>query len=60
MCVWFVWGGGIQHRDTPFNNADTVWDFTPENYKKIEEILTKYPPNYKRSGGLARLLGMAG
>lgn len=49
----------MQHRDTPFNNADTVWDFTPENYQKIEEILTKYPPNYKRSGRLAKFLCMA-
>jgi len=38
------------HRDTPNNNADTVWDFTPENYAQIDDVLSKYPPNYKRSG----------
>jgi len=37
------------HRDTPNNNLDTPWDFTPENYEKIKQILAKYPPNYKRS-----------
>jgi len=42
--------GGGQHRNTPFNNEDTLWDFTPENYLEIEKILKKYPPNYKRSG----------
>jgi hypothetical protein len=47
MCVMVVCA---QHRDTPNNNQDTVWDFTPENYKEIETILKKYPPNYKRSG----------
>lgn len=45
-------GSGLmgQHRDTAYNNADTVWDFTPENYAKIDDVLSKYPPNYKRSG----------
>jgi len=37
------------HRDTPNNNRDTLWDFTPENYTEIEKQLKKYPPNYKRS-----------
>jgi hypothetical protein len=48
VCVYGRgWG---QHRNTPFNNEDTLWDFTPENYLEIENILKKYPPNYKRSG----------
>jgi hypothetical protein len=29
----------VNHRDTIDNNDDTPFDFTPENYKKIEEIL---------------------
>mmetsp|Transcript_2879 Transcript_2879/g.9700 ORF Transcript_2879/g.9700 Transcript_2879/m.9700 type:complete len:244 (+) Transcript_2879:110-841(+) len=37
------------HRDTEYNNLDTMWDFTPESYKQIDEILKKYPRNYKRS-----------
>jgi len=37
------------HKDTPDNNLNTPFDFTPENYKKIEEILSHYPANYKQS-----------
>jgi len=29
----------VNHRDTVDNNDETPFDFTPENYKKIEEIL---------------------
>ncbi len=29
----------VNHRDTNFNNDETPFDFTPENYKKIDEIL---------------------
>ena len=36
-----------KHRDTPDNNPDTPFDFTPENYEKINIILSKYPENYK-------------
>uniref|UniRef100_A0A2R8ZSR1 NADH dehydrogenase [ubiquinone] flavoprotein 2, mitochondrial n=1 Tax=Pan paniscus TaxID=9597 RepID=A0A2R8ZSR1_PANPA len=32
-------GGALfVHRDTPENNPDTPFDFTPENYKRIEAI----------------------
>ncbi|CAG9329802.1 unnamed protein product [Blepharisma stoltei] len=37
------------HRDTAYNNRDTPFDFTEENYQKITTILTHYPPQYKRS-----------
>ncbi|GAQ88073.1 NADH dehydrogenase (ubiquinone) flavoprotein 2 [Klebsormidium nitens] len=37
------------HKDTPDNNLKTSFDFTPANYKKIEEILSHYPANYKQS-----------
>lgn len=40
----------VNHRDTEDNNDKTPFDFTPQNYKKIEEILSKYPKNRKRSG----------
>jgi NADH dehydrogenase (ubiquinone) flavoprotein 2 len=39
----------LQHTESPDNTLDTDWEFTPENYKEIEKILKKYPPNYKRS-----------
>jgi hypothetical protein len=29
----------VNHRDTNFNNDETPFDFTSENYKKIDEIL---------------------
>ena len=32
----------VNHRDTSFNNDTTPFDFTPENYKKIDEILVLY------------------
>lgn len=43
-------GGGDHefiHRDTPENNPDIPFDFTPENYKRIESILTLYPEGHK-------------
>jgi len=45
----------FNHVDTPDNTADTPWDFTKENYDKINEIVKKYPPNYKRSAVMALL-----
>jgi len=45
--------GGHQnnnHRETAYNRRDMYFDFTPENYKKVENVLGKYPGNYKRSG----------
>ncbi len=42
----------VTHRETPENNEDTYFEFTPENYKTIDMILKKYPGNYKRSGVL--------
>jgi len=43
-------GGGDHefiHRDTPENNQDTPFEFTPENKKRIETILTLYPDGHK-------------
>ncbi|GMF13743.1 unnamed protein product [Phytophthora lilii] len=37
------------HRDTEDNNADTPFDFTPENYERVHAILDRYPENYKTS-----------
>lgn len=43
------------HRDTPDNTADTPFSFTAENMKKIEQIISKYPPNYKQSATIPLL-----
>jgi len=39
----------LRHIDTPDNNDDTIFDFSPEMYKKIMVILSKYPSVRKRS-----------
>jgi len=39
-----------QHIDTADNKVDSAWDFTQENYKRVEMILARYPKNYKKSG----------
>eukprot|EP00070_Physeter_catodon_P006923 XP_007114848.1 NADH dehydrogenase [ubiquinone] flavoprotein 2, mitochondrial isoform X2 [Physeter catodon] len=40
------------HRDTPENNPDTPFDFTPENYKRIEAIVKNYPEGHKAAAVL--------
>jgi hypothetical protein len=35
------------HRDTTQNNPDVKFDFTPENHKRVEAILTMYPEGHK-------------
>lgn len=47
-----------QHRDTPDNNETTFFDFTDENYARVEKILAKYPANY-RQAGIIPLLDLA-
>lgn len=39
----------MQHRDTEDNNAETAFDFTPDNYDRVHAILDRYPENYKAS-----------
>lgn len=41
--------GLMVHRDTADNNSSISWDFTAENMPKVNQILQRYPPNYKRS-----------
>ncbi len=48
----------LQHKDTDFNNANTPFDFTPENYALIDEILAKYPKN-KALSAVIPLLDLA-
>ena len=45
----------VNHRDTPENNDKTPFDFTQENYKKIDEILSYYPKAYKKSATMPLL-----
>jgi len=37
------------HLESDYNNANTPFDFTEENYKEIDRILAKYPSGYKLS-----------
>ncbi|KAJ9156166.1 hypothetical protein NKR23_g1461 [Pleurostoma richardsiae] len=37
------------HRNTPDNNPDIPFKFTPQNEKIIAEILKRYPPQYKKA-----------
>ncbi|KAH8591222.1 thioredoxin-like [2Fe-2S] ferredoxin-domain-containing protein [Bisporella sp. PMI_857] len=37
------------HRDTPDNNANIPFKFNEQNNKLIEEILKRYPPQYKKA-----------
>lgn len=43
------------HRNTQDNNEDTPFEFTKENYEKIQELLNKYPSNYKESACIPAL-----
>ena len=38
-----------QHYDSPDNNVDTPFDFTADNYRRVHEIMKRYPKNYKQS-----------
>ncbi|KIW03099.1 NADH-ubiquinone oxidoreductase 24 kDa subunit, mitochondrial [Verruconis gallopava] len=37
------------HRDTPENNPNIPFKFTEQNEKVIQEILARYPPQYKKA-----------
>ncbi|CAO3614462.1 unnamed protein product [Cunninghamella blakesleeana] len=45
------------HRDTAENNANNKFAFNEDNKKRIEEILKKYPPQYKK-GAIMPLLDL--
>jgi len=38
-----------QHRHEAHNNLETEFDFTPSNYKRAEEIMSRYPDNWRQS-----------
>jgi NADH dehydrogenase (ubiquinone) flavoprotein 2 len=41
--------GLVVHQDTDYNNANTPFDFTPANYEKVKDIVSRFPSNYKQS-----------
>ncbi|XP_029867227.1 NADH dehydrogenase [ubiquinone] flavoprotein 2, mitochondrial [Aquila chrysaetos chrysaetos] len=43
------------HRDSPENNPDTPFEFTPENQKRIEAIINNYPGGHKSAAVMAVL-----
>lgn len=46
------------HKDTDDNKNTTFFDFTPENHKRVDMILSRYPENY-RQAGIIPLLDLA-
>lgn len=42
-------GGLSQHQNTEDNTLETPFDFSVENYEKVNKILGRYPANYKQS-----------
>ncbi|XP_073833398.1 NADH dehydrogenase ubiquinone [Musca autumnalis] len=46
------------HRDTPEDNPDIPFEFTPENKKRVEAIMSIYPEGHKR-GAMIPLLDLA-
>ena len=44
-----------QHRNTEDNTEETPFEFTPESHAAIEQLLTKYPDNYKCSAVIPAL-----
>lgn len=41
--------GYFSHRPTSYNNESIPFDFTKENYKEVEKILSRYPDKNKKS-----------
>jgi len=37
------------HRDTPYNNASIPFELLPDNLKKAKEIMSRFPPQYKKA-----------
>uniref|UniRef100_A0A6P8Q159 NADH dehydrogenase [ubiquinone] flavoprotein 2, mitochondrial n=1 Tax=Geotrypetes seraphini TaxID=260995 RepID=A0A6P8Q159_GEOSA len=51
-------GALFVHRDTPENNPSTPFDFTAENYTRIEAIIKNYPEGHK-SAAVIPILDLA-
>ncbi|KAF9519872.1 hypothetical protein BS47DRAFT_1002967 [Hydnum rufescens UP504] len=37
------------HRDTTYNNSKIPFEYTRENLKRAQEIISRYPPQYKKA-----------
>ncbi|GLB35341.1 putative thioredoxin-like [2Fe-2S] ferredoxin [Lyophyllum shimeji] len=37
------------HRDTPYNNPKIAFEFNADNMKRAQEIIARYPPQYKKA-----------
>ncbi len=46
----------VTHRNTEDNNIETYFEFTKENYKEIDHILSQYPEDKKASGCIPLLM----
>ena len=45
------------HRDLEGDNeAESPFEFTPENYTEVKRLLSKYPSNYKQSACIPLLM----
>ena len=44
-----AFGAFVNHRDTSDNLEETPFEFTQENYEKIQQKLGNFPTNYKHS-----------
>ena len=44
-----AFGAFVNHRDTNDNLEETPFEFTQENYEKIQDKLNNFPVNYKHS-----------
>ena len=42
-------GGYFSHRPNESNNDSTPFDFSQDNYREVDNILSKFPSNWKRS-----------
>ncbi|CAG8788307.1 8615_t:CDS:2, partial [Cetraspora pellucida] len=43
------------HRDTPENNPSIPFEFTADNLKRAQEIIKRYPPQYKKAATIPLL-----
>lgn len=43
------------HRDSDINNPNIPFEFTPENMQRAEEVIAKYPAQYKKAATMALL-----
>lgn len=52
----FFSAGYFSHKPTAYNNDNTPFEFTEENYGEVQKILSKYPDKHKRSAIIPLLM----